>query len=199
MRPKVVSNLPTKYGDFKIYIFKEKKKYENVVLVKGDIKNKTNILLRIHSECLTGDIFGCQRCDCQDQLEYSLSKIGKEGGIILYLRQEGRGIGLINKLKAYNLQDNGLDTVEANIKLGFKPDYRNYEYASNILKYFSIKSVNLLSNNINKYNSLIENNISVTKRIPIVLNPNIKNRKDLFLTKVKKLNHDINLHDLKHD
>jgi len=185
--------LPTDNGDFEFHLFTEKtpeKIHEHFALIMGDVKNQTDVLLRIHSECSSGDIFGCQRCDCQDQLHASMDMIKeKTQGVLLYLRQEGRGIGIENKMNAYNLQDKGLDTVEANIALGFEADYRTYDIATEMLKHFQIDSVNILSNNPEKIQQLEASGIPVTQRIPLIINSETNDRTELFKTKQKKLGH----------
>src|SRR3989344_5007354 len=141
------ASLPTKYGTFRIYVYQHAGK-EHIALVKGDIQHKENIPIRLHSECITGDLFGSLRCDCGEQLEKTFEFLEKQkSGLILYLRQEGRGIGLLNKIKAYNLQEHGLDTVEANHHLGFKTDERDYGQAAQIIKDLGIRSVKLMTNN----------------------------------------------------
>ena len=183
------ANFPTRFGDFTIYAFKDKKGKEHLALVRGDVAGEDNVPVRIHSECLTGDSLGSLRCDCGDQLEYSLTYLGKqEKGILLYLRQEGRGIGLGNKIKAYQLQDAGLDTVEANIHLGFDKDLRDYTVAADILKALKVKSVLLLTNNPAKVQDLKKNGIEIAGRIPVKVRPNKYNAYYLK-TKEKKLNH----------
>lgn len=186
--------LPTVNGDFQLHLFTEQLRSgeikEHLALVMGEVRDQVNILIRIHSECCTGDVFGCQRCDCQDQLNTALDMIRKrKKGALLYLRQEGRGIGLENKLKAYQLQDEGLDTVEANLALGFEADYREYDIAAEMIQYLGIKSVELISNNTNKVNGIIEHGIVVVRRVPLVINSPIRDRMDLFRTKQKKLGH----------
>ena len=155
----------------------------------GKIENQENVLCRVHSECLTGDTFFSKKCDCGHQLRRSMELISEKGsGIILYLRQEGRGIGLVNKIKAYSLQDEGYDTVEANEMLGFNADERSYEICSDMLSHFSIKSVNVLTNNPSKVKGLEESNISVSKRIPLHVGKNEVNSAYLK-TKKDKLGH----------
>lgn len=187
------ATLPTKYGIFKIIIFKSKKdNLEHVALVKGEnFKNK--VLVRIHSLCLTGDVFSSLRCDCQEQLQQSLIKIGKtKNGVLIYLNQEGRGIGLINKIRAYSLQEKGLDTVDANNTLGLPPDARDYLMAANILKDLNIKNINLLTNNPDKIDQLTRYGIIIKKRIPLEINPN--NHSQSYLeTKKNKLGHKLRL------
>jgi|TARA_B100000315_G_C14588807_1_gene594605 GTP cyclohydrolase II len=186
------SMLPTRYGNFKIIVFYDKIDHkEHIAVIKGDIKDKSNVTLRIHSECITGDAIGSLRCDCRDQLLTALKYLGfQKFGILLYLRQEGRGIGLINKIKAYHLQDNGLDTVEANHALGFEGDLRNYSIAGEILKFLRVKSVNILTNNPKKISDLEKGGIIVTKRTPLDTEPNIFNE-NYLKTKKKKLGHRI--------
>ncbi len=182
--------MPTKYGDFKMYGFLDKlNNKEHIALVKGDINKDVPILTRVHSECLTGDVLGSKRCDCGEQYDAAMKMISKNNcGVLLYMRQEGRGIGLINKLKAYKLQDEGYDTVEANLKLGFPEDMRSYDVASQILKALGIKKVNLITNNPRKIKGLEENDIEVVKRVPIEIESNSEN-KFYLKTKKEKLKH----------
>lgn len=170
-------NMPTKYGDFKMFGFINKLNGEHhVALVKGEINEDMPVLTRIHSECLTGDVIGSKRCDCGEQFDLAMKKIAKEGrGILVYMRQEGRGIGLINKLKAYALQDQGYDTVEANVMLGFPADMRKYDVVAEILKDLGVKKVNLMTNNPRKINGLLDYGIEVENRVPIQISSNEKN------------------------
>ena len=184
------TKLPTKYGDFRIIIFKNEVDHkEHLMIVKGDVRGKSDVLMRIHSECLTGDVFGSHRCDCGEQLENALRAIEEQGeGIVIYMRQEGRGIGLTNKIKAYTLQDEGYDTVEANVKLGFPPDMREYSLAAQMLRELDVKSVKLLTNNPEKKEDLERWGITVSKRVPIVIKANSINAKYLS-TKKEKMRH----------
>lgn len=180
------AKLPTRYGEFRIHGFVDKITAEHhLALVMGNPEENKKPLVRIHSECLTGDVFGSARCDCGEQLDYALKAIAKEGcGMLIYLRQEGRGIGLINKLKAYELQEKGMDTVEANVALGFPEDARNYAAAAQILKSFNVKTVRLLTNNPQKIDGLTKYGIDVAERVPIEA---AANPTDLFYLQTKKI------------
>ncbi|MFC1546353.1 bifunctional 3,4-dihydroxy-2-butanone-4-phosphate synthase/GTP cyclohydrolase II [bacterium] len=180
------ANLPTKFGSFKMYAYESLiSRIQHIVLVKGRVKGKKNVLVRVHSSCLTGDILGSLRCDCGDQLQQSMKMVSEKGGVILYLHQEGRGIGLINKLKAYELQDKGLDTVEANIALGFEPDLRDYGIGAQILTELGLTSINLLTNNPRKLIGLQGYGLKIGQRVPIVIKPNNNNKKYLKAKKQK--------------
>ena len=182
--------LPTKFGDFKMAAFSDEiEKKEYIAVFKGDLQGKEDVLVRLHSECLTGDVFGSKRCDCGDQLHKSLESINEKGeGLLIYLRQEGRGIGIYNKLKAYNLQDQGHDTVEANHLLGFKDDLRDFAVAAQIIRDFNIKSIEILTNNPKKIEDLEKYGIDVKKRIDSETEPTTENKKYLE-TKRDKMGH----------
>ncbi|HCT62784.1 MAG TPA: GTP cyclohydrolase II [Erysipelotrichaceae bacterium] len=184
------AKMPTKHGEFTIVGYENiLTKEHHVALVKGDVSNGEPVLIRVHSECLTGDAFGSLRCDCGQQFEAAMKSIEKEGrGILLYMRQEGRGIGLINKIRAYNLQDQGLDTVEANLALGFGADMRDYGIGAEILADLKVKQLKLMTNNPRKLVGLSGYGIEIVERVPIQLNHNEKN--ELYLkTKQNKLSH----------
>ena len=183
----VEARLPTKFGNFKLVAFPgDSKDKENLALIMGEMEDK--LLVRIHSECFTGDVLHSMRCDCGEQLDLAMQKISKEGnGIIVYLRQEGRGIGLVNKLKAYNLQDEGMDTVEANIALGFNAELRDYSNASNILRNLGVEKIRLLTNNPSKVEELEKDGFTV-EQVTHKTEANEENR-DYLETKASKMNH----------
>ncbi len=191
-----VVDLPTKYGQFVAYSYISKITNENhIALVKGNVADGEAVLVRVHSECLTGDVFGSMRCDCGDQLEYALKRIEKEGrGVLLYMRQEGRGIGLVNKMRAYSLQDGGMDTVEANHALGFEADLRDYGTGAEILADLGVKKLKLLTNNPKKISGLEGFGLELCERIPIQIMCNNRNLKYLK-TKKEKLGHILNFKD----
>ena len=179
------AKMPTRYGDFTIFTFVNKiTKNHHIVLTKGDIENGEDVLCRIHSECLTGDALGSKRCDCGEQYDFAMRKISEEGsGIMVYMRQEGRGIGLVNKLRAYQLQDTGLDTVDANLVLGFKEDMREYYEAYQMLKNLGIKSIRLMTNNPEKIKHLTNYGLKINERIPIQIEAS---EYDAFYLETKK-------------
>lgn len=190
IQKEVEVNLPTQWGDFKLIAYRQKTNdVEHLALVKGSWKKEEAVLVRVHSSCLTGDIFGSFRCDCGTQLHTALQMIEKEGkGILVYMNQEGRGIGLLNKLKAYKLQEGGLDTVEANIKLGFKMDERDYGIGAQILNDLGVAKMRLLTNNPRKRTGLIGYGLEIVENLPLEFPSNVHNRKYL-LTKKNKLGH----------
>jgi len=185
-----VVDMPTRFGDFKAYSYVSKISHENhLALVKGDISDGDPVLVRVHSECLTGDVFGSLRCDCGEQLNDAMTLIAKEGrGVFLYMRQEGRGIGFVNKMKAYNLQDGGMDTVEANKALGFAADLRDYGIGAEILADLGIKKIRLLTNNPKKVSGIEGFGMEIIERVPIQVRSNLRNIRYLK-TKKEKMGH----------
>ncbi len=190
-----IAELPSRFGDFHIVAFyNNKDNKEHVAIVRGDVTDAEDVPVRVHSECLTGDVIGSLRCDCRDQLESALRMIGQmDKGILLYLRQEGRGIGLINKIRAYGLQEHGYDTVEANLALGFRDDEREYSVAAHMLMSLHVKSIRLITNNPKKIEDLTQHGIRVNGRIPHIMPANEHNRFYLE-TKALKSGHMIDLH-----
>jgi len=199
VRVVAMAELPTRFGNFHIIAFENNRDgKEHVAITKGDVIGAHAVPVRLHSECLTGDALGSLRCDCRDQLEAALKTIGQmEKGMVLYLRQEGRGIGLTNKIRAYSLQDQGLDTVEANHALGFRDDERDYAVAAQMLQALKIGSVQLMTNNPRKIHQLQQYGIQVTDRIPHIMEPNAHNRFYLE-TKAAKSGHLIDFHGKPH-
>jgi 3,4-dihydroxy 2-butanone 4-phosphate synthase/GTP cyclohydrolase II len=188
------ARIPTPDGEFQLVVYQTNQDdKEHLALVLGDVFEQSQVLTRIHSECFTGDVLGSLRCDCGEQLQRAMQLIAREGrGIVIYLRQEGRGIGLIEKLRAYNLQDKGYDTVDANVLLGHQPDERDYSVAALILKDMNVQSVRLLTNNPEKIESLTKLGISVGDRVP--LHPQVTTENANYLkTKVQRMNHLLNL------
>lgn len=188
------AELPTRAGHFRIVAFwNNRDAKEHVAMIHGDVIGQRDVPTRLHSECLTGDVMGSLRCDCRDQLQEGLKKLASmERGVLLYLRQEGRGIGLINKIRAYALQDQGLDTVEANLALGFRDDERDYAIAAHMLRSLDVRSVQLITNNPNKISQLTRYGVEVAGRIPHVIPPNEHNRFYLE-TKSRRSGHYIDL------
>jgi 3,4-dihydroxy 2-butanone 4-phosphate synthase/GTP cyclohydrolase II len=185
-----VVSMPTDYGDFDLHLYKSTTDGQHhLALVKGDVAGKANVLVRVHSECLTGDVFGSRRCDCGPQLQQAMRQVAEEGrGVILYMRQEGRGIGLVPKILAYKLQETGLDTVEANLKLGYKMDLREYGIGAQILADLGLKTIRLLTNNPKKVVGLEGYGLEIVEQVPIRVKPNPHNEKYLK-TKREKLGH----------
>ncbi len=194
------ADLPTKYGSFQIYSYLDEiNKDEHVALVKGQVEGKKDVLVRVHSECLTGDVFGSKRCDCGDQLHQAMRMIEDTGkGVLVYMRQEGRGIGLSNKVCAYELQDQGLDTVEANEELGFEADLRDYGFGAQILSDLGLSSIRLLTNNPRKVVGLEGYGLHITETLPIEIESNEHNKKYLQ-TKVEKMGHKMAQFDNGHE
>ena len=190
VRIAAIADLPTRFGRFQVVgFYNNLDDKDHVAIVKGDVVDSSDVLVRVHSECLTGDALGSLRCDCRDQLTSSLEAIEKAGrGAVLYLRQEGRGIGLTNKLRAYGLQDHGLDTVDANIALGFRDDERDYAIAAHMLSSLRIKSIGLMTNNPRKVEDLTKHGVVVSKRVPLVIPTNEFNR-DYIATKALRSRH----------
>lgn len=190
------ARIPVSGGEFYVYLYHDFDDKEHLALVMGDVRGKQNVLVRIHSECLTGEVFDSQRCDCGEQLRQSIQMISDDSvGIIIYLRQEGRGIGLAKKLQAYNLQDKGYDTIDANIALGHKPDERDFKIAASILKDLGVKSIKLISNNPGKFKPLINSGIVISSRIPIL--PRLTSENASYIrTKISRMNHKIDFDNL---
>ncbi|MCK4495098.1 MAG: GTP cyclohydrolase II, partial [Candidatus Aminicenantes bacterium] len=198
VKREVTTFLPTLWGDFKLIAYRTLLKDRvHLALVKGEVKGKEDVLVRVHSQCLTGDTFGSLRCDCGEQFKRALQKVGSSGcGVVLYLNQEGRGIGLLNKLRAYELQVKGMDTVEANQKLGFDPDLRDYGIGAQILADLGLRKIRLLTNNPRKIIGLKGYGLEVTERIPLEIKLNETN-KSYLEAKQKKLGHLLRLEEEK--
>ena len=189
-----VADLPSLYGDFKILGFANNKDHkDHIALVKGDVFGEENVLTRLHSACLTGDALGSMRCDCGPQLHTAMTIMEEEGlALLLYMQQEGRGIGLVNKIKAYQLQDAGFDTYDANLHLGFEPDERDYEISAAMLKKLGVKSVRLLTNNPDKIKQLRAYGVEVTDRVPLEL-PTHDHDREYMTTKKERFGHNLTL------
>jgi len=190
----VSARIPTEAGEFHLYLYTNNQDdKEHLALVMGDVNAQTNVLIRVHSECFTGDVLGSRRCDCGEQLQRAMQQIAEAGqGIVIYLRQEGRGIGLLDKLRAYNLQDEGYDTVDANILLGHQADERDYTAAAQILDDLNVRSVRLLTNNPRKIRHLKKLGVAVNERVPLESTVYADNASYL-LTKVQRMNHLLSL------
>ena len=190
------AKLPTPFGNFKVIAYRSSTDPdEHLAMVMGDVNTDEPVLVRVHSQCLTGDVFHSLRCDCGEQIEMAMQRIAEEGrGVVLYLRQEGRGIGIHNKIKAYALQDKGMDTVEANIELGFKADQRNYGIGAQILADLGVRNMRLMTNNPKKLSGLESYGLTITEQLPITTKPNPHNRRYLQ-TKQKKLGHLLKIAD----
>ncbi len=183
------ATLPTIFGKFTIHVYKGNDGFDHIALIHGSVYGKENVLVRMHSSCLTGDVFGSFRCDCGDQLHAALCQIGeRDCGVFLYLNQEGRGIKLANKIKAYALQEKGYDTAEANEVLGYPPDLRHYYIGASILQHLGVKTIELLTNNPQKIKELEECGIIITKRIPLIISPT-KYNEAYLQTKKEKFGH----------
>ncbi|MCL4140196.1 UNVERIFIED_CONTAM: hypothetical protein GTU68_000135 [Idotea baltica] len=177
MKQKAETALPTKWGEFKMLAYENKpEEMPHLALVSGEIDGDQPVIVRIHSECMTGDLFGSVRCDCGEQLDAALQMTSEKGGVVVYLRQEGRGIGLINKMHAYNLQDAGMNTADANTELGFEVDERNFEIAIEILESLGIKEIRLMTNNPEKVSAFEGGPIRIVERIPIAIPPKKENQ-----------------------
>lgn len=190
VRIAAIADLPSRFGEFQVVSFwNNRDKKEHAAFVRGDVCHAENVLVRLHSECLTGDAAGSLRCDCRDQLEVAMEAVGEsDAGIVLYLRQEGRGIGFTNKIRAYGLQDRGMDTVEANLALGFADDEREYSVAAHMLHSLKVKSVRLMTNNPNKVEQLTQHGVHIAERVPHIIEPTEHNV-DYLRTKAEKSGH----------
>ncbi|NDJ54620.1 MAG: GTP cyclohydrolase II [Chloroflexi bacterium] len=193
----VCARIPTDFGEFKLCLYTNSRNdKEHLAFVMGDVEGQSDVLARVHSECFTGDVMGSRRCDCGPQLSRAMEMVAQAGqGVIIYLRQEGRGIGLLDKLKAYNLQDEGYDTVEANLRLGHQADERDYQVAALMLQDLGLKSLRLMTNNPDKIDSLRSLGVDVSDRVPLITGVNSDNLSYLW-TKATRMNHLLNLSQL---
>ena len=184
------ADVPTEYGSFRVIVYRELETgAEHCAFVRGDVRGGHNVLARVHSECFTGEVLHSLKCDCREQLDQALHRIADaERGVVIYLRQEGRGIGLGNKIRAYALQQQGVDTVDANVKLGFPPDGRRYHVAAEILDLLGVASIALMTNNPEKVAALQKDGVAVALRVPMVINPNDHNR-DYLRTNNRRMGH----------
>ena len=191
---KACARIPTEFGDFQLcYYTNSFDTKEHLAFCMGDLSSADSVLVRVHSECFTGDVMGSRRCDCGEQLKRSMALVASEGlGVVLYLRQEGRGIGLLEKLRAYNLQDMGYDTVDANLMLGHEADERDYTLAACMLEELGVKAVRLMTNNPSKISALKDQGINVTERVPVEIPANTDNA-GYLLTKVQRMDHQLGL------
>ena len=194
IEPYSEATVPTEYGSFRLHVFREiGTEHEHCAVVRGDVRGAEDLLVRVHSECFTGEVLHSLKCDCREQLDQALRLIAEaDRGAVVYLRQEGRGIGLGNKIRAYALQEQGADTVDANLKLGFAADARRYHVASEILQVLGVRSVSLLTNNPDKVAALRADGVAVSERVPMVIIPNSHNR-DYLDTKRARMGHLIDL------
>ena len=190
MKKQAEAILPTDWGKFRILAYGESNSDEmpHIAMIHENMDPNLPVLVRLHSECMTGDLFKSNRCDCGEQLDMAMKMASTSNGLVIYLRQEGRGIGLINKLKAYNLQDSGMNTVDANVHLGFEPDERQYDMAVKILQDLNIKKINLLTNNPTKIQALEDSPIEICERLPIIIEPKKENQ-DYMKTKQDVMGH----------
>jgi GTP cyclohydrolase II len=188
------AEVPTEYGPFRVVVYREQDSdVEHCAIVRGDVRGAQHVLARVHSECFTGEVLHSLKCDCREQLDQAMRRIAQaERGVVVYLRQEGRGIGLGNKIRAYALQQQGVDTVDANVRLGFEPDARRYHVAADILEDLGVGSITLMTNNPAKVSALRADGVVVSKRVPMVIEPNDHNR-DYLRTKNRRMGHLIEL------
>lgn len=194
MKRQAEVRIPTRWGNFNMiaYADRENEPMPHVAMVHESCRTDAPVLVRIHSECMTGDIWGSKRCDCGPQLDKAMQLAAEQGGVVIYLRQEGRGIGIINKIKAYRLQDEGLNTIDANIHLGFDPDSRSYETAIAILRDLGITAIRLMTNNPEKMQALEGSGVQITERVPLIIDPGAENE-GYLRTKQDRMGHLLNI------